>query len=136
MWQTADRTRRARALRRELTIAEARFWDMVRDRRFDGLKFRREAPVAGFVVDFFCAELKLVVELDGGVHRLREAEDGLRDERLTAAGCTVLRSGNEAFLSNPNALLTAIRRQAARVRPASPSSDRLRRPPSPPRGEG
>jgi len=44
---------------------------MLRGRRFEGFKFRRQAPVAGAIADFFCAELRLVVELDGGVHALR-----------------------------------------------------------------
>jgi len=136
MWQTADRTTRARALRQTMTMAEASFWAMARGRGVDGLKFRRQAPVAGMVADFMCPELKLVVELDGGVHRLKEAQDGRRDQRLAEAGFTVLRSSNEAFLTNPNVLIGAIRDHAERVRPTSPSSDRLRQPPSPPRGEG
>ncbi|WP_235560320.1 endonuclease domain-containing protein [Brevundimonas sp. Leaf363] len=136
MWQTADRTTRARSLRQTMTLAETRFWEMTRGRGVDGLKFRRQAPVAGMVADFLCADLKLVVELDGGVHRLKEAQDSLRDQRLAEAGFTVLRSSNEAFLTNPNDLIGAIRDHAALVRPTPPSSDRLRRPPSPPRGEG
>lgn len=120
MWQTADRTSRARRLRADQTLAEQRFWDFVRDRRFEGLKFRRQAPAAGFVVDFFCPQLSLVVELDGGVHRLRAAHDAARTARLEAAGFTVLRSANEAFLSKPNVLLGAIRALAALSRNPPP----------------
>ena len=134
MFQSSDRTRRARRLRSEMTDAEEALWSMVRGRRFHDLKFRRQAPVAGFVVDFFCAELKLVVELDGGVHDLREAEDAARDDRLRQAGFTVLRFRNGPFLANPNVLLDAIKAQA---------SSRLNHPPHPsgfaahllPRGE-
>jgi very-short-patch-repair endonuclease len=79
---------------------------------FRGVKFRRQAPVAGAIADFFCAELRLVVELDGGVHALKIEDDAARDARLTAAGFTVLRAENEAFLRNPNDLLTAIRLHA------------------------
>ena len=106
-----------------MSLAETRFWQMVRDRKLDGLKFRRQAPLAGLTVDFYCAELKLVVELDGGVHRLREAEDAARDERLRSAGFQVIRVGNEAFLSNPNMLFSAIRRLAEQrgKRPPHPS---------------
>jgi very-short-patch-repair endonuclease len=98
-----------------MTSAEVRLWEMLRDRRFEGLKFRRQAPVAGSVADFLCPQLKLVIELDGGVHRLREVEDALRDRKLAEAGFTVLRSGNEAFLRNPNDLLGAIRLHAATI---------------------
>ncbi|MGV9009345.1 endonuclease domain-containing protein [Brevundimonas sp.] len=96
-----------------MTHVETVLWEMLRDRRLAGLKFRRQAPVAGFVVDFLCLELKLVIELDGGVHRLREFEDAARDARIEAAGFQVLRFGNEAFLSNPAVVLEGIRRLKA-----------------------
>lgn len=92
-----------------MTSAEAVLWSMLRDRRFEGIKFRRQAPVAGFIVDFLCPEHRLVIELDGGIHRLKEFEDAARDARITAAGFTVLRFGNEAFRRNPNIVFQAIR---------------------------
>ncbi|MES2862045.1 MAG: endonuclease domain-containing protein [Pseudomonadota bacterium] len=128
-------------LRSAQTGPEAVLWGMLRGRQLEGLKFRRQTPVAGTVVDFFCAELKLVIELDGGVHDLREAEDAIRDERLRLAGFKVLRFRNNAFTTNPAIILNAIRRHAGiappleRTEPA-PSSEPLRGPPSPPRGEG
>jgi len=108
MHQTGDRTRRARRLRVQPTLPEDIFWEMVRGRRMLGLKFRRETPLAGYVVDFYCAALKLVIELDGGVHRLHEERDMARDERLRAAGFTVLRFQNEAFLNNPSIITSAV----------------------------
>ncbi|MFJ6024997.1 endonuclease domain-containing protein [Brevundimonas sp. NPDC092305] len=119
MHQSEDRTARARRLRSDTTSAEAVLWSMLRGRRFEGLKFRRQAPVAGFVVDFLCAELRLVIELDGGVHRLREFEDAARDARITAAGFVVLRFGNEAFKQNPNLVFEAVRLIASQ-RPQPP----------------
>jgi len=109
MHQTDDRTRRARRLRSDQTGAEDKLWSMLRGRRFEGLKFRRQAPVAGFVVDFLCPELKLIVELDGGVHDLRAAEDAARDARLEATGFVVLRFRNSAFERNPGVVFDAIR---------------------------
>jgi len=116
MHQTADRTRYARRLRAETTRAEDQLWTLLRGRRFEGLKFRRQAPVAGKIVDFLCPELKLAIELDGGVHDLRIVEDAERDLLIAEAGFLVLRSGNEAFLRNPNVLLDAIRLRASRMR--------------------
>jgi very-short-patch-repair endonuclease len=58
----------ARALRQRSTPAEQEMWELVRGRRLDGLKFRRQQVIAGFVVDFDCADLGLAIELDGGVH--------------------------------------------------------------------
>lgn len=123
MHQTEDRTRFARRLRAESTHAEERLWALLRGRRFEALKFRRQAPVAGKIVDFLCPELKLVIELDGGVHDLRVVEDAERELLITQAGFLVLRSDNEAFLRNPNILLDAIRRRASemRKRPPHPS---------------
>ena len=96
-----------------MTGAEAKLWSLLRNRRFEDLKFRRQTPVAGAIADFFCADLKLIIELDGGVHDLREAEDAVRDARLRSAGFVVGRFRNSAFLDNPNLVLEAIRRHAA-----------------------
>ncbi|WP_339915496.1 DUF559 domain-containing protein [uncultured Brevundimonas sp.] len=119
MFQSGVRTRQARKLRQGMTGAEAHLWALVRNRQIDGLKFRRQMPVAGAVADFACPELKLVIELDGGVHRLREQADAERDARLAGAGFTVLRFGNETFLRNPNVVLEAIHRHAAVMRTQS-----------------
>ena len=120
MFQTPQKSRQAKRLRSEMTSAEAKLWALLRNRGFAGFKFRHQTPVAGAVADFFCSDLKLVVELDGGVHRLREDEDTARDQRLAEAGVTVLRVGNEAFLRNPNGVLDAIREHAASVRTQPP----------------
>jgi very-short-patch-repair endonuclease len=103
-----------------MTGAETHLWKMLRGRQFEGLKFRRQAPVAGSIADFLCPELKLIIELDGGIHRLREIEDAERDLKLAEAGFTVLRFENQTFLRNPNVLLDAIRQRAARVRSHPP----------------
>jgi type I restriction enzyme R subunit len=103
-----------------MTGAEVHLWKMLRGRQFEGLKFRRQAPVAGSIADFLCPETKLIIELDGGIHRLREIEDAERDLKLAKAGFIVLRFGNEAFLRNPNELLDAIRRHVASVRSHPP----------------
>jgi len=106
-----------------MTGAEAVLWEMLRGRRLDGLKFRRQTPLAGLVVDFFCAELKLIIELDGGVHRLREDEDAQRDERLREAGFEVLRFDNAAFEKNPGLVLSVLRERASRRRaPPQPTA--------------
>ncbi len=120
MHQTGDRTRRARRLRAQTTGAEDHLWTLLRARRFEGLKFRRQAPVAGRIVDFLCPELKLVIELDGGVHDLRLVEDAERDLLIAEAGFRVVRSDNEAFLRNPNVLLDAIRLRASEMRTRPP----------------
>ncbi|MBU1324862.1 MAG: DUF559 domain-containing protein [Alphaproteobacteria bacterium] len=113
----ADQTRRLRA---RMTVAETAMWTLLRDRRLEGLKFRRQTRIGPWIADFCCYGLKLVIELDGGVHRLREDADRVRDADLARRGFTVLRFGNEAVLTNPNVVFDAVR-LCARGRPPHPS---------------
>ena len=107
-----------RAFRRQQTPAEHALWELVRDRRLDGLKFRRQFPLSIFVADFCCFELKLIVELDGGVHETKEqaAHDRNRDVYLQSLGYTLLRFPNEQVFANPYEILQAITAEACRLR--------------------
>ncbi len=97
-------------------MAEAAVWTMLRHRRFEAFKFRRQMPIGPYVADFCCPSLKLIIGLDGGVHALRMESDARRDQWLTAVAClTVLRFGNEAVLNNPALLFDAVRQHAARL---------------------
>jgi very-short-patch-repair endonuclease len=87
-------TDRARALRRDKTDAERKLWAVLRGRRLDGFKFRRQVPIDRFFADFACAEAKLVVELDGGQHADRLAYDAERTEVIEACGWRVIRFWN------------------------------------------
>ncbi len=93
-----------------MTLAERAFWRLLRDRRLAHLKFRRQVPLGPYVVDFACYALRLVIELDGGIHNLTEARDAQRDPRLSDLGWTVARFRNDAALTNPNLIIDAIRR--------------------------
>ncbi len=105
-----------------MTGAEAILWSMLRNRQLDGLKFRRQAPVAGAIADFACHEIRLIIELDGGVHDLHEARDAVRNERLRVAGYTVMRFSNADFSKNPAVVLDAIRQHAGmRTQPPHPT---------------
>ena len=87
---------RAKELRRALTVSEQRLWNWLRNRSFSGYKFRRQVPAGGYVLDFYCAELKLVIEVDGAHHaRLDVAEyDDDRTTWLNAHGVQVVRIQN------------------------------------------
>jgi very-short-patch-repair endonuclease len=87
----------AKAMRHEPTAAEAAAWTLLRNRRCLGLKFRRQKVIRGFIVDFYCAELRLAVEVDGAVHRRQfQAEyDEARSRALADAGIGVVRIRNE-----------------------------------------
>ncbi len=85
----------ARKLRAEQTSAEELLWFCLRGRRLGGLKFRRQFPVAGFVVDFCCAELRLTIELDGKHHVEQVLKDSERRVAIESYGYLELRFTNE-----------------------------------------
>jgi very-short-patch-repair endonuclease len=94
---TAD-IKKAKALRRNATEAEKHFWRKVRDRQ-QGYKFYRQTPIEGYIADFFCPELKLVVEIDGGQHNGSTADE-IRTRTLNGAGYEVVRFWNNEVLGN------------------------------------
>lgn len=93
--------RAARALRKEQTEAEMHLWDLLRNRNFEGIKFRRQHPIKEYIVDFFSYEIKLVIELDSSYHNHpdQKEKDELRDAHLRALGYRVLRYYNETALN-------------------------------------
>lgn len=104
-------TSRARSLRQSQTEAEKRLWFHLRNRRLDGLKFRRQVPLGPYIADFYCAEAQLIIEADGGQHA-HNAQDNIRDASLSAAGFHVLRFWNSDILSNTTGVLARIRATA------------------------
>jgi very-short-patch-repair endonuclease len=95
--------KRCRRLRRNQTDAEKEVWSLVRNRQIKGLKFLRQHPfiyqkdLSGFryfIVDFYCAEKKLVIELDGKIHIDQEEYDRNRDEILQTLGLKIIRFKN------------------------------------------
>jgi very-short-patch-repair endonuclease len=118
------------------TRAEDLLWQQVRAGRFHGYKFKRQVPVAPYIVDFLCAEARVIVELDGAPHAKPEhlAHDERRDAFLRDQGFRVLRFSNDLMLGNGNLVLDSIR-QAIEAE-LGPSPDLLRRPPSPAEGRG
>ena len=112
---TANRvTPRARSLRQSGGLAEDRVWARLRGGAIDGWKVRRQHPVGRFVVDFACIPLRLVLEIDGGVHGRDEAvlNDHLRQQEIEALGWTVVRFTNAQVLAEPWRLDDALRDRA------------------------
>jgi len=95
----------ARKLRRTPTDAEIRLWSRLRRKQLAGFRFRRQHPLGPYVVDFFCAAAKLVVEVNGGQH----ADDGdARTRWLEARGYRVIRFWNNEVLANTEGVLSTI----------------------------
>jgi very-short-patch-repair endonuclease len=98
---------RARALRRLATEPEKALWQLLRDRRLQGVKFRRQVPIGRYIVDFLCIEHHLVIEADGSQHA-ESAHDQKRDAWLREEGYVVLRFWNDAVLKERQSVLDTI----------------------------
>jgi very-short-patch-repair endonuclease len=101
--------RRASELRRQMTSAESKLWQAIRRKQLDGLRFRAQHPVGRFILDFYCPEHKLVVEVDGSIHEDNKERDEERTACLAAFGYIVVRVQNSEIETNLSAVLKVIR---------------------------
>jgi very-short-patch-repair endonuclease len=103
----------ARALKHDMTKAEKLLWEQLRDRKFDGLKFRRQHPIDRYILDFYCSKMKIAIEVDGGVHNTIEQKeyDETRTIRLNELGIQVLRIKNEEIEGSIITALEKVRKQ-------------------------
>ena len=98
----------AREMRGRMTDAETLLWMLLRNRRIAGAKFRRQHPVGRYILDFYCAEKQLGIELDGGQHGETIDYDQQRDRWLQAQGIRILRFWNNQMLAETEAVTEMI----------------------------
>src|SRR4051812_17363841 len=100
----------ARALRRNATAAERKLWSHLRNRAVCNLKFRRQQTIGDRIVDFYCANAKIAIELDGSGHQrhFNQTADLDKELELYEKGIRTLRFSNEAILSNVDGVIEAI----------------------------
>ena len=93
----------ARSLRRRLTAAEKQLWRLLRDRRFRGYKFRRQHPLSHYILDFYCAEAGVSLEIDGGQHGFpqQRAADTAKENYLLSRGIVTKRFWNHQLFREP-----------------------------------
>jgi very-short-patch-repair endonuclease len=86
-----------------MTISEQRLWNWLRNRTFGGFKFRRQTPIGRYVVDFYCAALKLAIEVDGQQHETpwMAGYDDERTRYLESQGIEVVRIANKLLATDP-----------------------------------
>ena len=116
---------KARSLRKRLTVAEVLLWQKLRNHQFHRLQFRRQYPVSNrYILDFYCPELKLGIEIDGSIHNSQETKeyDAFRAKELSAHGIRLIRFTNDEITKDMENVLKQIKMHQAN--------------PSPPRGEG
>jgi len=109
-YQVAGLITLARELRQKQTNAEELLWELLRDRRFLGFKFRRQHQFGEYLADFFCREAGLVIECDGAIHEHNEQwqHDRNRDIYMVGQGLRVLRFTNDSVLHSPDEVLNEI----------------------------
>jgi len=105
-------TERARKLRKNPTPAEAALWEHLRNDQLNGLKFRRQHPISGFILGFYCKKARLGIELDGSVHLDPDQKDLdiERTRELEDAGIMILRFWNREVLESMSEVLEKIKK--------------------------
>ena len=101
----------ARAMRADATKAENLLWQALRNRQLAGLKFKRQVPLVGYIVDFVCFEARLILEVDGGQHA-ESNRDVERDRMFESQGFRTLRFWNDEVIGNIDAVCETIMREA------------------------
>ena len=125
-WQAAGATwerlrPRARELRHQATPDETRLWQALRAHRLAGLAFRRQHVIGNYIVDFYCHEKRIVIEVDGPIHDTQVDDDRYRQEIIEARGLTVLRFQNHEVLNDLPSVLERILQAAGIPTSSSPS---------------
>ncbi len=104
-WLTADQKyypnliERRKRLKNEMTEAEKVLWEELRNKKL-GVKFRRQHVIGCFIPDFVCLPLKLIIEVDGGIHLKQKDYDNMREERLKLLGYSIVRFTNEEVIED------------------------------------
>ena len=100
-----------KSLRNYSTSAEAVLWTKIKNKQIEGLKFRRQHSIANYVVDFYCPQLNLAIELDGEFHASYQdiIRDKKRDSSLSDFGIKILRFENKIVFENPEEIINQIK---------------------------
>jgi very-short-patch-repair endonuclease len=105
---TRIKIQRAKELRRQMTQEEKILWQHLRANQLNGLHFRRQQIIDGFIADFYCHAARLVIEVDGEIHQQQAEYDAERDRVLSARGLRLLRIKNEGVRQNLDSVLARI----------------------------
>lgn len=114
--------RRAKELRKSMTPAEVLLWEKVRAGRLNNLHFRRQHPISKYILDFYCHQYQLAIELDGSVHNQTDQKerDLGREEELEALGLKILRFSNDSVLNETQEVLKIILIQIEEIKSGIP----------------
>ena len=105
----------ARALRKRGTLAEVILWQCIKRKAIYGYEFHRQVPIDNYIVDFYCHELKLVIEIDGISHDDKFEYDQMREHKLKSLGVNLIRFADEDVKSETEAVLQALKRRIKKI---------------------
>lgn len=100
---------KARVLRKEMTNSEQLLWEKLRKKQFEGHHFRRQHAIDCYIVDFYCHDLKLIIEIDGAIHQYQKEYDTNRQKFLEELGLKVIRFSNDEVEDNIEHVLQTIK---------------------------
>jgi very-short-patch-repair endonuclease len=109
--------RQARKFRKEMTESERRLWEKLRGNRLLGMHFRRQHVVHGFIVDFYCHEARLVIEVDGAIHHSTQNRDIEREKIIESLEMKIIRFSNEQVDQNIEGVISEIEKWCEKVSP-------------------
>jgi very-short-patch-repair endonuclease len=105
-----DLIEKARRLRKNSTPGEIELWKLIKNKQVLGFQFRRQRPIGSFIVDFYCKELKLAIEIDGSSHDYKFEYDQMRQAKLEALGITFLRYSESDTKENSDYVVMEIKK--------------------------
>ncbi len=97
-------------MRSQSTTAEVLLWTRLRKKQVLGYGFLRQKPILGYILDFYCTDLKLAIEIDGSSHELKDFSDQERQKILENIGVNFLRFSNSEILTNPDGAVAVIKK--------------------------
>ena len=102
MYYNSKNLMNAKKLRSNMTKEEIKLWNIIKAHKFYGYKFKRQVPIGNYIVDFFCPEKSLIIEIDGGQHNVEDniVSDGQRTNYLISHGYKVIRFWNNEVWNN------------------------------------
>ena len=108
-----NKTILARNLRKNSTIQERRLWNLLKNRQFHNLKFKRQQPIGDYIVDFICKEAKVIIEIDGGQHNISKniEYDKTRTDFLNSLGYKVIRFWNNEIYEDIDGVLLRLKQE-------------------------
>ena len=113
MYYNPHNLKNAKKMRSNMTPAETKMWRILRGKRFQDLKFKRQVLIGNYIVDFLCEDKKIIIEIDGGQHNeeLNIQSDNNRTHYLENNGYKVLRFWNDEVMKNINGVMEVIFRE-------------------------